>query len=89
MAKLYYILNNRPSQRSELALWWCPDCRGYTHDIDKAGVYTEEEAAGLVRNRPHEDSAIEVSLVLAAARRHVTCEAALPLPRLQVAKDNA
>lgn len=98
MSKLYYILNAPKAPRgedglrlplSELALWWGPDCRGYTQDVDKAGVYTEEEAMHLVRNRPHEDEAIEVSVVLGAARRYVHRDALVQLPRLQVAKDGA
>jgi hypothetical protein len=45
MSDLYYIQDKRQYVGNCL-LWWGKDRRGYTCDIDRAGVYTREEAFG-------------------------------------------
>lgn len=79
--KLYYILNLNPSQSSDNALWWMPERRGYTVDLDKAGVYTAKEAAEIVKNRPLEDFAVEISVARAASRRVVDADWARQISR--------
>ncbi|WP_042424425.1 hypothetical protein [Geomicrobium sp. JCM 19039] len=38
----YYILSLKRTS-GDVFTWWRPDCRGYTQDLNKAGIYTEEE----------------------------------------------
>lgn len=47
--KFYILCIHKELPRSDLALWWKPDCRGYTTDLDQAGVYTAEEVEVLQR----------------------------------------
>ncbi|MED0649776.1 hypothetical protein P9246_15805 [Aeribacillus pallidus] len=39
--KEYYLLSLKWSKDSHF-VWWGPNNNGYTHDLNKAGVYTEE-----------------------------------------------
>jgi hypothetical protein len=49
--QLYFIRSHKHDQHdlpgSELATWWCPDSKGYTYDLAKAGQYTEAEALNI------------------------------------------
>ena len=44
----YYILSKKWTQREDQVLtWWGPDHSGYVYDLDKAGLYTKEDAEGV------------------------------------------
>lgn len=66
---LYYIQDTR-SYGGDDVLWWGPDRSGYTYDLDKAGVYTEEEAQKICRLRGTEKMWPK-NLVDRCAVRHV------------------
>lgn len=43
-SKMYYIMSIKWTNReSDYALWWRPNCSGYTFNIDEAGIYPEAE----------------------------------------------
>lgn len=44
---LFYIRTNGYSGNS--LIWWRPNSRGYTTNLDEAGKYTREEAERIVR----------------------------------------
>lgn len=46
MSGQFYILDAR-SCVGNCALWWRPDGRGYTCELNEAGLYDEEYAGGL------------------------------------------
>ena len=56
--KKYYIQNGWVGNA---ILWWAKDSKGYTTEIDKAGIFNKEEAK-LIIKRP-EDKAWECSHV--------------------------
>lgn len=39
----YYIIDTR-TVVGNCALWWCPDGKGYTCNLDDAGLYTRQQA---------------------------------------------
>lgn len=51
------------SRSNGIAVWWRPDQRGYTTDVDKAGRYSAEESASIVRGCPEKDMRIPVSAI--------------------------
>lgn len=50
MSKLYYIQDTSCTV-GNLVLWWRPDCKGYTTDLNKAGLYPEATAMALHKAR--------------------------------------
>lgn len=68
--KLYYI--RVLGFNGDSLLWWRPNRRGYTADLNMAGKYTKTEAEEIVSMRPPEDIAYPVDVVDAIAVRHVT-----------------
>jgi len=44
--QLYYIQDSR-QMVGNCILWWCPDSKGYTTQIDEAGLYTKKEVEGM------------------------------------------
>lgn len=42
--ELFYVQDAR-SYVGNSVVWWCPDSRGYTINLDKAGKYTAKEVA--------------------------------------------
>jgi hypothetical protein len=42
----YYVLDAR-TVVGNCAMWWCPKGNGYTCEIDKAGLYTADDVAGM------------------------------------------
>lgn len=67
----YLILSKSRSQG--IAMWWRPDQRGYTTDVDKAGRYSEEESASIVRGAPDKDMRVPLPFIdrVVATRRIV------------------
>lgn len=48
--KLFYILSKKwTARKDETLTWWCPDQKGYTTNIDRAGIYSEEDALSICR----------------------------------------
>jgi len=62
----YYILDSR-TVVGNCASWWCPDGKGYTCELDKAGLYSRDEA---IRKR-ETDVPVPRALVELFAIRHV------------------
>jgi len=48
-SRYYYIWDQRAS--GDHALWWRPDCSGYTTNLAEAGLYVEAEARDIERRR--------------------------------------
>jgi hypothetical protein len=42
----FYVLDAR-TVVGNCAMWWCPDGKGYTCSIDKAGLYTADDVKGM------------------------------------------
>lgn len=41
----YLLLSHHyPTFNKDMALWWAPNCKGYTIDVNKAGRYGKREA---------------------------------------------
>ena len=71
--KTYYILSLKHSPAQGQALWWGPNDAGYTAQLERAGVYTEEAVAGnqSYYNNGESTRAIECSVVKPLARHIV------------------
>lgn len=69
---LYYIQDTRQVV-GNCALWWCPDGKGYTCELGKAGKYGAEEAKRL-RDGRDTDIPFPVEVVDAAAVTHCRVE---------------
>jgi hypothetical protein len=55
----YLILSKSRSQT--MASWWMPGGHGYTTDVDKAGRFSAEESARIVRGSPEKDMRVPAS----------------------------
>lgn len=64
----------------ENALWWRPERRGYTTNLDEAGQYDESDARGIEGIRGQE-RAWPVDEVLAIAHRSASLSKLRPLGR--------
>ena len=62
----------------DFILWWRPESKGYTYDLNDAGLYTLEEAQAIIRIRNEETAWSE-----ADARAHVS--AAVSIDHLRAA----
>jgi hypothetical protein len=71
MPEEQYLILHTFTVNGDCAVWWGPDHRGYTTDIDKAGRYTKEEADAIYSNRPRLDKPILWSKVEPLIVRHV------------------
>ena len=70
MSRYYIFVVN---ERKDLAIWWRPAGCGYTTNVDKAGLYSEEEARKIERIRGT-DVAIPEEVVNALTVRTVARE---------------
>jgi hypothetical protein len=70
--KDYYILDVR-SVVGNCGLWWCPDGKGYTCNLDQAGLYSLSDA----ERQRETDVPVPRELAEKCAVRHV------PLDRLR------
>jgi hypothetical protein len=50
MSKKYYIQCTE-HYAFDFILWWGKERRGYTYDLNDAGLYSEEEARSICNNR--------------------------------------
>jgi hypothetical protein len=66
----YYIQDSR-YYVGNCVLFWAMDRHGYTTDIDKAGLYSEEEAVAICKNR---DTDIMWSEPYIKGRVQLTCD---------------
>ena len=64
-----YILSHEHSPASGLAVWWCPDGRGYTTDLDAAGLYAPDRARNIVESANRGGVICEVAVDQEDARR--------------------
>jgi hypothetical protein len=65
----FYIYAKQHSRSHDYALWWNPGGKGYTHDLSRAGLFTEKEARDLERGSHGEHIAIPESVALSAPSR--------------------
>ncbi len=42
MSQQYYLLSIKHSDAKNAVIWWGPNNSGYTDDVEKAGIYSEE-----------------------------------------------
>lgn len=78
MAGRFYILCiHEELPRSDLALWWKPNCRGYTTNLDQAGVYTAEEVDALQRTTLRQGAACADVPIPVERVRAVACPTVL------------
>jgi hypothetical protein len=60
----YYIICKRHSSKKDYALnFWGPNRRGYTFDINQAGVYSQEETAEFPEDHYRDDQPVPVMLI--------------------------
>lgn len=48
---MFYYIQDTRQYVGNCILWWAHGDRGYTTEIEKAGIYSEEEALDRMRNR--------------------------------------
>lgn len=72
MSQLFYLRDSRTNVGSS-CLFWAKDGCGYTSDLDKAHVYTLEEAQRKFNSR-HTDVPLAARLVDELARERVDCQ---------------
>lgn len=46
------------SRTNGIAMWWLPEGKGYTNNVDKAGRFSADESARIVRGSPEKDMRI-------------------------------
>jgi len=57
----YLILSK--SRTAGIAMWWRPEGKGYTNDVDKAGRFSAAESALIVRSSPEKDMRVPISAI--------------------------
>jgi hypothetical protein len=58
--KLYYI---QSGWDGNAMLWWRPDAKGYTSNIEEAGRYPAERMLSIINNRPDVEVAWECEYI--------------------------
>lgn len=51
------------SRSNGIAMWWLPDGKGYTNDVDRAGRFSAEESSRIVRGSPEKDMRVPWSAI--------------------------
>jgi hypothetical protein len=74
MTKPTFLILCLEGPPAEALLWWKPNRRGYTTDVDAAGRYTREEAQRIVAGNDREDLAIPEEEALRSTKRIVVHE---------------
>lgn len=70
---LFYIFAKEHSAKREHCLWWCPGSKGYTFDLNRAGLFTEAEAKEIEAEGHGDHVAVpEVAALSADHRRCIT-----------------
>jgi hypothetical protein len=67
--EMYYIVDNRGTVGNSLSFWG-PNRRGYTCKLEKAGLYSKEEAFSIHKNR-ETDLPFPQSLIKSVCTRQV------------------
>ena len=70
MSEGLFLIQCKSENAGNSVLWWAPERRGYTGDLDKAGRYTRSEAESIERLRGEERKVPE-ALAISLAKRHV------------------
>lgn len=70
--ELFYIIDTRQLV-GNCVLFWGPDRKGYVCEVDKAGLYSRDEAMRQQKSR-ETDRAIPKSVVDAGSTRHFRAE---------------
>jgi len=83
----YYILDTRQVV-GNCAMWWCPEGKGYTCDLDKAGLYPKSWHPWRETDVPvHRD--VARSLAITHVRLdHLRQAGAVPQPAVRAANFN-
>lgn len=63
-----YLVESMEHTHGSNRVWWAPDCKGYTCDVDKAGRYSLEEATDHCRDPKDERMWKEADALAAAIR---------------------
>lgn len=58
----------------DVCWWWAPNSKGYTRNLDAAGIYDEAEVRGLERSSEGEIRAVPVDVAKECALRMVRRE---------------
>ena len=69
--QLFYIQCTEEFGREGSVLWWKPNSRGYTLELNEAGLYTKEQAESICKVRPPVERAIPREIAQAAAASKV------------------
>jgi len=69
----FYVVSVKHTNGNHI-IWWCPDRRGYTRYLDRAGRYTEEEIERHSLNDGRHTKAIPCELADSMALRCVRNE---------------
>lgn len=80
MAERRYYILVRESTNDNVALWWRPERKGYTRDLDRAGVYGEAEARKIQALRDL-DWPVPMALARLAATPQVNIDRLVELAR--------
>jgi hypothetical protein len=65
--KRFYILSPKHGPEGLDAIWLCPNGCGYTIELEKAGIFTQEEAEAIISGCQGEHRGIEQLEVIKAS----------------------